>query len=74
MAEVVLNEKVLDDDYPVYFNYLYVADGKVVRSDIEGTIKNLKKDLKVTYGIDAKVITSCDIFGRQELQKQKENK
>ena len=73
MAEVVLNEKVLDDDYPVYFNYLYVADGKVVRSDIEGTIKNLKKDLKVTYGIDAKVITSCDIFGRQEFQRKKEN-
>jgi hypothetical protein len=27
------NEDILPDDYPVYGNYLYVADGKVYMSD-----------------------------------------
>lgn len=30
------NETLLPDDYPIYGNYLYVADGKVVMSDWHG--------------------------------------
>lgn len=37
------NEHLLEDDYPVYGDYLYVADGKVYRSDYHGvTVKYLK--------------------------------
>ena len=57
-----LNEPVLPDDYPVYGDYLYVADGKVVRSDLHGTnVRRLKAHLK------AEEIRRCDIAGRQAL-------
>ena len=57
-----LNEPVLPDDYPVYGDYLYVADGKVIRSDLHGlTVADLKRD------VGAKEIRRCDIYGRQRL-------
>lgn len=59
-----LNEKELSDDYPVYWDYLYVCDGKVIRSDIQGTVRDLKRDLRSYSKLEAKVITSCDIEGR----------
>src|SRR5687768_7521016 len=43
-----LNEPILEDDYPVYGDYLYVADGRVVRSDIFGNVRRLKHDLGAT--------------------------
>ena len=37
------NEDVLPDDYPVYGDYLYVADGKLYRSDWHHiTVRQLK--------------------------------
>jgi hypothetical protein len=37
------DEEVLPDDYPVYGNYLYVADGKVYMSDWHDiTVRALK--------------------------------
>jgi hypothetical protein len=37
------NEQILEDDYPIYGNYLYVADGKVYMSDWHGiTVRQLK--------------------------------
>lgn len=59
-VERQFNERELPDDYPVYGDYLYVADGKVIRSDIFGTVRNLKHD------VGAEVITTCDIYGRRE--------
>lgn len=57
-----LNEPVLPDDYPVYGGYLYVADGKVIVSDLHGTdVRHLKHHLK------AKEIRRCDIYGRKAL-------
>ena len=56
-------EKELPDDYKVRYDYLYVADGKVVRSDIQGTIRDLRRNLE-SRGISAKEITTCDIFAR----------
>ena len=56
-----LDEAVLDDDYPVYAGYLYVADGKVVDSPSAGTVAQLKRDL------NAKEIRRCDIWGRRKL-------
>ena len=35
---VKLNERELPNDDPVYIDYLYVCDGRVVRSDIQGTV------------------------------------
>jgi hypothetical protein len=52
------NEPILEDAYPVYWDYLYVADGEVVRSDIQGTVADLKRDLK------AKEIRRCDMYAR----------
>lgn len=51
-------EHVLDDEYPVYPGYLYVADGKVVQSDISGTVRDLRRYLK------APEIRNCDIAAR----------
>lgn len=58
-------ERELPDDYPVYPNYLYVCDDKVIRCDLfKGTVADLKADLRNHYKLKAKVITSCDIVGR----------
>lgn len=74
MEQIKLNERVLDDDYPVYMDYLYVCDGKVIRSDVEGTVKDLKRDLRSFYKLEAKIITTCDIAGRIKLQENENNK
>lgn len=55
-----LNERILSDDYPVYFGYLYVCDGKIIKSDRDGNVGDLK-----SYH-NAKEVTNCDIFGRQD--------
>lgn len=71
IEEIKLNERELQDDYPVYMSYLYVCDGKVITSDIKGTVRDLKKDLRSYYKLEAKVIKNCDIAGRQKmLQKE----
>jgi len=71
-------EEILPDDWNgVNWDYLYVADGKVIRSDIKGTIADLKRDLK-KRGISCNVITTCDIYARAEdlglLPKKEEKK
>ncbi len=67
MLGVVLNETELENDYPVYWDYLYVCDGKVIKSDVQGTIADLKRDLRSHYKLEAKVITTFDIEGRRKL-------
>ncbi len=63
-----LKEDILPDDYPVYGDYLYVCDGKVIRCDLmEGTIAELKRDLRRHYKLEAKEIRNCDIAGRRKL-------
>ena len=64
MENIKLNEKLLPDDFPGYGDYLYVCDGKVVRSDVFGTVATLKRDLRGFYKLEAKEITNCDIEGR----------
>lgn len=61
-----LNERELENSHPVYWDYLYVADGKVIRSDVKGTVLDLKRDLK-SLGVSCNVITNCDIEGRRKL-------
>lgn len=59
-----LNEPLLPDDYPIYGDYLYVADGRVIRSDWHGvTARELKRAL------GAAELRRCDIAGRQAIAK-----
>ena len=68
MNEIKLNEEILSDDYPVYGNHLYVCDGKVIRCDLmRGTVRDLKKDLRDFFKVEAKEIRRCDIVGRKKL-------
>jgi hypothetical protein len=54
------NEHVLEDDYPVYGDYLYVADGKLYRSDWHGiTVGQLKAREKF------KEVRRCNISARR---------
>lgn len=56
-----LDEPVLPDDYPIYGNYLYVADGKVVMSHLHDvTARQLKAYLGATE------LRRCDIYGRRK--------
>lgn len=38
--------EVLDDGYPVFGDYLYFADDKLIRANIFGTVSDLKRDLR----------------------------
>jgi len=53
------DEDVMTDDMRVYIGYLYVCDGEVVKSHIEGDIKTLK----LTLGV--KEVRHCNIIGRR---------
>lgn len=72
MKTIILNEQELANDYPVHWNYLYVVDGKVIRSDVKGTVATLKRDLR-SLGKEANVIMNCDIEGRRKLLNTQEN-
>ena len=51
-------EVVLDDEYPVYFEYVYIVDNVFRRSPIEGNVGDLKKEF------NAKEIRRCELFAR----------
>ncbi len=53
------DERELPDEYPVYAGYLYVADGEPFRSEISANVRKLR------HRLNAKVITSCDMVGRE---------
>lgn len=49
-------ETILQDDYPVFPGYAYIADGVFITSPIGGTVGGLKVRL------NAKEIRRCDLF------------
>jgi hypothetical protein len=51
-------ERILDDDYPVFASYIYIADGKLVYSPVSGKVRDLKREL------GASEVRCCDIVGR----------
>jgi len=57
-----LLELPLADDYPVNYDYIYIADGVLVRSPLCGTVFNLKAALA------AKEIRNCDLFGHGDAK------
>lgn len=60
MTKTFEGEDILPDDYPIYGDYLYVADGKVVRSDWHGiTARQFRGHLRATE------LRRCNIAARQ---------
>ena len=60
-----LDEPILPDDYPIYGDYLYVADGKVIRSDWHDiTARQFKAREKI------KELRRYDRMGRAALAKK----
>lgn len=60
------NERILEDDYPMHYNYLYVVGGKVFKNKIGLTSvgecrRELAKHAIVPFDVQ---IMSCDIIGR----------
>lgn len=53
------DEKLLEDNYPVFFGFWYLVDGEPTVSHLDGNAKQLKNQL------GAKEIRSCDCVGRQ---------
>lgn len=51
-------ELVLDDDYPIYCGYLYVADNYVITSDYTGSAKEFKFEYKINE------LRNCDFMAR----------
>ena len=51
-------ETVLPDDYPVNYYFIYIADGKLIRSNLGGdnTVLDLKRLLNV------KEVRRCEMF------------
>jgi hypothetical protein len=58
MMNILPNEIVVPNDYPIYLGYWYLVDGKPKRSHIAGTAWQLKEVL------EAKEIRICDAVER----------
>ena len=54
------SEDVLEDDYPVFYDYCYVCDGEVKLSPLgsRSTVRNLKRALGVSE------VRKCDMGAR----------
>ena len=53
------SEQILHDDFPVYPTYWYLVDGEPKQSDIEGTVRDLKRVEK------ANEIRRCEAVKRE---------
>lgn len=54
-----LDERILPDNYPIYADYYYVADGKIYVSDWHGITVG---ELKAREGFTE--VRRCDLVGR----------
>lgn len=55
-----MTKQELNNDYPVYYDYFYniedkLSNASVIRSDVQGTVGDLKADL-MEQGIEAKKV------------------
>ena len=64
--ESKLNEPVLGDDYPVNWDYFYLINGKIFRSDVKGTVSNLRRNYFDVMKVKAEEVKRYDIGGRRE--------
>ncbi len=58
MEGLLESEYMLEDDFPVVKNRLYIIDGKIQKSDMNGDVSGLKARLNATE------IASCDAHAR----------
>lgn len=59
ITEFLPSEQLIQNDFPVNWDYLYIIDGRVWRSDVQGTILTLKRDL-----LNQGLIDSIDVEAR----------
>ena len=62
LTGILEGECPLEDDYPVFYGHTYVIDhngGLVIISQIQGTIKDLKKDIRDSTNIEFTTIYNC---------------
>jgi hypothetical protein len=57
--EPLPTEHVLPDDHPVHYGYFYVADGRLVTAGVQGTVRDLRRDL-TRRGKSAAVVRKFD--------------
>lgn len=57
------NEKVLEDDYPVFEGYWYLVDGEPTQSPLKGDVSDLRRALHDSKSTAE--IRSCDCVGRE---------
>ena len=60
--ELLETETILPDDYPVHPLFVYIADMKLVRCPLEGTVGQWKKTEEI------KEIRRCEIFGHSGVR------
>jgi hypothetical protein len=69
LTGIMPGEEILPDDYPVFLDYYYVIsddEGKVIRSNIQGTVRTLKNGLR-TLGYKAQFVLNCQLGKRNML-------
>lgn len=65
MDKIILDsETILEDNYPVYYDYIYLVDGVPRVSFIKGDVARLK------LAFSAKEIRRCDIVERSKRAKE----
>lgn len=62
VTELYDDETVLPDDYPVYWDYAYIADNMLIFSPIRGTVR----ELKASEGY--KEVRRCNITKRTQKE------
>ncbi len=63
---VLESEHVLKDDYPVNYDYWYLVDGRCERSDVRGTVRDLRRSL-IRQDRSADEVRRCDLASRRML-------
>jgi hypothetical protein len=67
LTGIMEGEDILSDEDIVHWDYCYVIDdneGKVVRSNISGTVRQLKRDLQ-SLGYKAETVRRCEMGKRK---------
>lgn len=57
-------EDRLANDFPIFPGYLYVVDGRVTQSEVQGTVLDLKRQ-EISKGKTAAIVTRCNIKDRE---------
>ncbi len=59
-------ETIINDDFPVNWDYFYVVDNRVFRSDVKGNVLTLKRDL-LNQGFIKSLDVECRRFDMNRI-------